>query len=244
MSKPTKSSVKSKTSKNKSTRVYNKRMKSDSELTKNELIIRKQRIDEYCKKMLKRYDETYSKYYFSNNANDFPKLVLYYKYDYSNDINEKLEGINFERIEKETTDNILEALKQAKQIVNVLGRSYKQKIIDSDELTQFLLALLELDKDGRHKQIRRYELAQDLFNTSLKILVEESPKPIQNHLIRSMKDFFDMVDLPTELGYTKGKRPIKPVIKEDPNDGSFSIELETGLEKRPQIRMPKKRLSS
>lgn len=212
------------------TRSHIKRIKSDNELTDAELTIRKQRIENYCSNRIKDFDQYWSKeYYFSNNPHDFVKLVDYHKYPHSKDINKELEGINFERVERDTTNNLLEALDQAKSVVNSLNKSYRQKIIDSDELTNFILALLELDEWTERKDVNKFAFAQNLFNTAMKILIDESPKAIKKHLIKSIMDFYDFAKLPIELGYKYDRSLIRPIFEKIRGTDEYQIKLETRL---------------
>lgn len=229
--KSTKSSRKSNNIKKKSTRPYHKRQINDSELTETQINLKKHKIENYCNEMLKRHNETFSKYYFSNNPTDFPKLIHYYKYPHSNEINEKLGGINFERIERETTNNMLDALKQAKLIVNSLGKSYKQKIIDSNELTEFLSELLEISDWPKIKNVKRYELAQNLFNIAIKILIDEAPVAIKRHMVRSLEDFYDVVELPSQLGYKNDKMLIRSVFEQIKGTNDYTVTLEKQFKK-------------
>jgi len=213
-----------------STRPYVRRVKSVKSLTDAEFAVRKQKIESYCIGRKEDFDKLWSgKYYFSNSANDYVKLVDYHSYPYSTDIKKELEGINFERIERETTNNMLEAFDQARQIINSLNKTYRERIIDSNELTNFLLALLELDEWTESKDVHRFTFAQNLFNVALKILIDESPAPIRRHMINAIKQFYEFARLPIELGYKYDRSLIKPRFEKIQGTDDYKITLETKL---------------
>lgn len=194
------------------TRTYRKRTKDNSELTKNQLAVRKRIISEYCEKRIKDFNKIYSKYYFTSSE-DFVKVMDYHPNYHSNEITKTLEGINHYRVQKEAVTSFLESLKQINQIITVLGRKYKQEILDSPELNEFFMNLLELGDYSKTQNIDRYGFAHDLFLITLKIIIEESPQPIQKYLVQSMNQFFDMVSLPIDLGYKKGKTIVRPRLE-------------------------------
>lgn len=213
-----------------STRPYVRRTKSVRELTDDEFALRKQQIENYCADQVKDFNQFWSgKYYFSNTPYDFVKLMKYHPYQYSSDINKDLEGINFERIERDTTSNFLEGLDQARHIINSLNKTYRQRIINSNELTNFILALLELDEFTEKKDINRFTFAQNLFNTTLKILIDESPKPIRKHMIDAIMKFYEFAKLPIELGYKHDFSLIKPRFEKIDGTDEYQIILETKL---------------
>jgi len=212
------------------TRPYVRRVKSVRNLTETEFTLRKQKIENYCQTRISDFDQYWSKkYYFSNNSNDFVKLVDYHPYPNSTDIKEELEGINFERVERETTNNFLESLDQARTIINSLNKSYRERIINSNELTNFLLSLLEVDEYTERKGIHRYTFAQNLFNTSLKILIDESPKPIRKHMIDAIMKFYEFARLPIELGYRRDRCLIQPKFEKIEGRDEYIIQVETKL---------------
>ncbi len=229
MTNPTRIKPKKDNSNYKPTRTHKKRIKSDNDLTSTQLSIRKQTIEDYCSKRLEDFDKSWSRYYFSNTTNDFVKLLDYYQYPRSTKIKKQLEGINFERIERETTDNLIESLDQARQVINSLNKSYRQKIIDSKELSNFVLALLELDEWTESKGVQKFTFAQNLFNIAMKIMIEQSPKPIQKHLVESLKSFYDFASLPIELNYKHDKEFLKPNFKRIQGTDYYKIELITQL---------------
>ena len=226
----------------KPTKSYTKRIKSLKGMTEIEFTLKKQKIENYCQNEISNFDQLWSKkYYFSNTPKDFVKLVKYYPYHYSTDTNKELEGINFERVERDTTNNLLDGLNQGAVIINALNKSYRQRIIDSNELTNFLLALLEVDEWTERKDVYRYAFAQNLFNTALKILIDESPKPIRKHMINAIKQFYEFASLPVELGYRHDRSLIKPIFEKIRGTDEYNITLETKLiETKPRYVKNKK----
>ena len=212
------------------TRPYARRVKSVRDLTETEFTLRKQKIENYCHSRITDFDQYWSgKYYFSNSSNDYVKLIDYHLHRNSTDINKDLEGINFERIERETTNNMLESFDQATQIINSLNKTYRERIIASNELTNFLLALLELDEWTDKKGVHRYTFAQNLFNTALKILIDESPKPIRKHMIDAIMKFYEFARLPVELGYRRDRSLIQPKFEKIEGTDEYNIRVETKL---------------
>ncbi len=90
------------------------------------------------------------------------------------------------------------------QIVsNHLNTSYKQEILDSVELSDFLKNLLEVNDWSNNTKIDTYPLASKLFNMSLGILLVKAPVEIQDELKESVKRFIKFNNLAIKLGYPK-----------------------------------------
>lgn len=209
------------------TRPYTKRIKTDNELTSTELTVRKNKISDYCQKRKKDFDGLYGgKYYFCSPEN-YVKLIDYHPYYHSTQISKDLEGINHNRIQRETSDEIKIALKQIRQIISVMTKKHKQELIDSQEFNDIIEELLEQGEYSRHERIDTYDFAQNMFYRTLKILIDNSAKPIQTHLVKSMQGFFDMTELASELGHKTKKTLVRPVVFKDTHTGKSSLRLST-----------------
>lgn len=214
----------------------------DNELTDNQLALKKQKIADYIKERKKGFDNLYdSKYYFTNDE-DFVRLIDYFKYHHSTDKQEDLEGVAHHRIQKAAVKEILRAVRQLNQILgNGLTRKYKQEIIDSDEINNLVIELLEQGKYSRVEKIDRYEFAQKLFNTSMKILIDEAPEPIKKHLVKHIHDFYDMATIPTRLGVKQKRELIRPRVTVRKISGNVKVKLGTEFkEKKPKAEISEK----
>lgn len=214
--KQTEPHIDSKINSKKQTKLWQKRAISEDDQTSDISSHRKIEIENYCEKKIKAdFKELYPRFYFSEKDTDFVRLVDYYPYRHSTQIQKELEGINFERVEREHTQHILTALEQARQVINNLQKTYLQRIIDSAQLNNFLLALLNLDEWTNRRNVKRFDFALNLFTIGLKIIIDEYPKPIRKHMEKAMEEFYDMADLPSQLGYKQDKTLTRPDFTKD-----------------------------
>jgi len=211
-------------------------------MTENETAIKKQKIADYCKKRNEELSKYYSKYYFTT-AEDFVRLVDYHPYRFSTDIKKELAGIGHLRIQRETVETILEVIRQLNHIIGTgFTRTYKQELLDSDEINNLLVELLEQGEFSRVEKIDRYEFAQKLFNSSMKILIDEAPEPIKKYLVKHIHDFYDMATIPTQLGVKQKRELVRPWVTVRKITGDVKVRLRTQLEEKKPTKSPRAQL--
>jgi len=207
-----------------------------NELTETQVGLNKQRIAEYIKERKKGFDDLYQSNYYFTPEDDYVRLVDYYKNHYSKEIQEELRGIAHSRIQRETVVHILRAIRQLNQILRSgLTRKYKQEILDSDEINNLIIELLEQGEFSTKENINRYEFAEKLFNSSMKILIDEAPEPIKKYLVEHINKFYDMASIPTELSVEQKRKLIRPRVTVGKIRGDVKVKLGTEFkEKKPK----------
>jgi len=150
----------------------------------------------YIKKRIEEMKPTWERLFFGSREH----LVTIT--DYKNpagQINSELESCNIHRISRDYTNNIKKGLFEMQFVISQLSKTYKQEILDSNQFTNLFEELLEVGSRSKHTQIERYGIASNLFLISMKILIENSPLPLQRKLSNLMVDFIDLYNLPLEL---------------------------------------------
>jgi len=211
------------------TRIGTKIPSKEIELTDHQTTLRKQEISGYIKNRRKDFDKLYNSKYYFTSEDDYVRLIDYHKFHYSKEIQEELRGIAHSRIQRETVIEILRAIKQLNQILgHGLTRKYKQDILNSDEVNNLIIELLEQGEYSREEKINKYEFAQKLFNTSMKILIDEAPVPIKKYLVKHINEFYDMASIPTQLGVKQKRELIRPRVTERRISGD--VKVKPGIE--------------
>ena len=154
----------------------------------------------YLKKKIKEIKNTFPRLNFGTHEN-FVRLLGYK--NKAGVVQTEFKGSNIPRISREFTDNIITGLNEMQIVSNHLNTSYKQDILDSVELSDFLKNLLEVNDWSNNTKIDTYPLASKLFNISLGILLVKAPEEIQDELKESVKRFIKFNNLAIKLGYPK-----------------------------------------
>jgi len=200
----TKKLTKISTNKEKTTRSLTKKKpklgKSKKKLTKKQQAIYRKEIKTQEKWVAKKADElkkgnTWREMYFTT-WEGYIKLLEFEDVNLAgnnNRFNPNLPHIGINKLQNETVENIKESFRQIEIINSHLHKSYKQNLLDSDELKNLLLNLAHYQSlGGQLVTIDRNYFGTLLLSIGLKILLESVEPELKEKLLSFIKEFNDL----------------------------------------------------